>query len=147
MAKKLKEREEEFKLEKDELELRLTAFKSNEGDKSGLLKDLETKLVKSSNEKKELETLVAELKGNLTQKVKDSEDSLAKVTAEKDAALKEQLAEAMQKKQALEKDLEEARERLKISEEKLECFVNGHLVFKEGVFYEDVKGQRLLFNR
>jgi len=25
--------------------------------------------------------------------------------------------------------------------------VNGNLVFKEGVFYEDVKGQRLLFNR
>ena len=26
-------------------------------------------------------------------------------------------------------------------------FVNGHLVFKEGVFFEDEKGQRLLFNR
>ncbi len=26
-------------------------------------------------------------------------------------------------------------------------FVNGHLVYKEGVFYEDEKGQRLLFNR
>ena len=26
-------------------------------------------------------------------------------------------------------------------------FVNGNLVFKEGVFYEDEKGQRLLFNR
>ena len=26
-------------------------------------------------------------------------------------------------------------------------FVNGHLVFKEGVFYEDEKGRRLMFNR
>ena len=26
-------------------------------------------------------------------------------------------------------------------------FVNGHLVYKEGVFYEDEKGRRLLFNR
>ena len=26
-------------------------------------------------------------------------------------------------------------------------FVNGHLVFRKGVFYEEEKGQRLLFNR